>query len=376
MNRTALRGRAWVDGGIRDNVTIVLEDDLIADVVIGDTVQAQPVGGLMVPGFIDLHVHGARGADFMDADPAAVQVVTAWHAQHGTTALCATTLSAPPEALLKTVRAIARTGSIAGASEIIGIHLEGPYLSPRKCGAQDVASLRPADLNELSALLAEAPGKKWMMTVAPEVDGVLSLIELYKDRVLFSVGHSEAGYGEVIDAFERGAKHVTHLFNAMTPLKHRQPGAVGAAMVSIDTTAEIIADGVHVHPGVLRIARQLMPRRLALVTDAMRACGMADGVYKLYRHDVHVRDGAARLEDGTLAGSVLTMIEAVQNMVELAGVPLEEVLPMATEVPAHIIGVSDRKGKLAPGYDADLLVINARFEIERMFVRGTELEHP
>lgn len=376
MSRTALRGRAWVDGGIRDNVTIVLEDDVIADVVIGEILPAQAVGGLMVPGFIDLHVHGARDADFMDADPAAVQVVTSWHAQHGTTALCATTLSAPPAALLQAVRAIARSEPFAGASEIIGIHLEGPYLSPGKCGAQDVASLRPADLNELSTLLAEAPGLKWMMTVAPEVEGVLSLIELYKDRVLFSIGHSEAGYGEVIEAFERGAKHVTHLFNAMTPLQHRQPGAVGAALVSIDTTAEIIADGIHVHPGVLRIARQMMPRRLALVTDAMRACGMPDGVYKLYRHDVHVREGAARLEDGTLAGSVLTMIEAVQNMVELAGVPLEEVLPLATEVPAHIIGVSDRKGKLAAGYDADLLVINARFEIERMFVRGTELERP
>lgn len=376
MSGIALRGRAWIDGGIRDNVTIVLEDDLIADVLIGDTQPAQPVGGLMVPGFIDLHVHGARGSDFMDADPAAVQVVTAWHAQHGTTALCATTLSAPPEALLQAVRAIARLESVAGSSEIIGIHLEGPYLSPRKCGAQDPGSLRPADINELGALLGEAPGRKWMMTVAPEVEGVLSLIELYKDRVLFSIGHSEAGYGEVIDAFERGAKHVTHLFNAMTPMQHRQPGAVGAALVSIDTTAEIIADGVHVHPGVLRIARQMMPRRLALVTDAMRACGMADGVYKLYRHDVHVRDGAARLEDGTLAGSVLTMIGAVQNMVELAGVPLEEVLPLATEVPAHIIGVSDRKGKLASGYDADLLVINARFEIERAFVRGMELERP
>lgn len=376
MSRTALRGRAWVDGAIRDNVTIVLEDDLIADVLIGDKVPAQSVGGLMVPGFIDLHVHGARGADFMDGDPAAMQVVTSWHAQHGTTALCATTLSAPPEALLHAVRVIARSESIAGCSEIVGIHLEGPYLSPGKCGAQDPGSLRPADINELGALLAEGPGRKWMMTVAPEVEGVLSLIELYKDRVLFSVGHSEAGYGEVIDAFERGAKHVTHLFNAMTPMQHRQPGAVGAALVSIDTTAEIIADGVHVHPGVLRIARQMMPRRLALVTDAMRACGMADGVYKLYRHDVHVREGAARLEDGTLAGSVLTMIEAVQNMVELAGVPLEEVLPLATEVPAHIIGVSDRKGKLVPGYDADLMVINARFEIERAFVRGTELERP
>jgi len=376
MSRTALRGRAWVDGGIRDNVTIVLEDDLIADVIVGDSIPAQSVGGLMVPGFIDLHVHGARGSDFMDADPAAIQVVTAWHAQHGTTALCATTLSAPPDTLLQAVRAIAGSESSAGASEIIGIHLEGPYLSPGKCGAQDAASLRPADFNELGALLSQAPEKKWMMTVAPEVDGVLSLIELYKDRVLFSIGHSDAGYGEVIDAFERGAKHVTHLFNAMTPLQHRQPGAVGAAMVSIDTTAEIIADGVHVHPGVLRIARQLMPRRLALVTDAMRACGMPDGVYKLFRHDVRVSEGAARLEDGTLAGSVLTMIGAVQNMVELAGVPLEEVLPLATEVPAHIIGVSDRKGKLAAGYDADLLVINARFEIERVFVRGTELEHP
>jgi N-acetylglucosamine-6-phosphate deacetylase len=160
----------------------------------------------------------------------------------------------------------------------------------------------------------------------------------------------------------------------MTGLEHRRPGAVGAALTSVDATAELIADGIHVHPAALRIAVNAMPHRVALVTDAMRACGLADGTYKLYESEVTVADGAARLADGTLAGSVLTMSEAVKNMIELAGLPLETVLPMATEIPARIAAVADRKGRIDQRYDADLVALTDRFEVERVWARGEEVE--
>jgi N-acetylglucosamine-6-phosphate deacetylase len=180
-------------------------------------------------------------------------------------------------------------------------------------------------------------------------------------------------FADAVAALEWGASHFTHLFNAMTGMHHREPGVVGAALESVNATAELIADGVHVHPAVLRIACTAMPNRIALVTDAIRATGMAEGKYKLYDYEVTVADGTARLANGTLAGSVLTMAAAVQNMVELAGIPIEKVIPMATEIPARILGVADRKGKLENGYDADVVILTEKFEMERVFAGGEEV---
>jgi N-acetylglucosamine-6-phosphate deacetylase len=188
--------------------------------------------------------------------------------------------------------------------------------------------------------------------------------------VLFSIGHTSADHATTAAALEWGATHFTHLFNAMTGLGHREPGVVGAALAAVDATAELIADGIHVHPVVLNIVARMMTNRVTLITDAMRACGLAEGTYKLYGHDVTVADGAARLADGTLAGSVLTMARAVQNMVELAGLPLESVLPLASEVPARLLGIADRKGRIDTGYDADLVMLSEKFELERVVCRG------
>jgi N-acetylglucosamine-6-phosphate deacetylase len=288
--------------------------------------------------------------------------------------MAATTLSGSAVDLRAAVRAIARGTARPKAAEICAIHLEGPYISLHRAGAQDIGSIRPADIHELAALIDEAPELHWMMTIAPEIDGARGLIEHFRDLVYFSIGHTAADYGEAVNALEWGACHFTHLFNAMTGLNHREPGVVGAALVSTKATAELIADGIHVHPAVLRIAALMMPHRVALVTDAVRACGMPEGSYKLYGHDISVAQGAARLADGTLAGSTLTMQRAVQNMVELAGLPLEMVVPLATEVPARIIGARERKGKLAPGFDGDVVVLTERFEVERVIVRGDRIE--
>lgn len=371
MTDRKIFGRAFVGGELREGTLIAIDDGRITDV--RDAAYPPPgsdvAEGVIVPGFIDIHVHGGNGADFMDATADAVSRVTRFHASEGTTALAATTLCASRQHLHEAVTAIARA-SRAGGAAICGIHLEGPYISVARAGAQDAGSIRPAEILELAALLAEGPHLRWMMTVAPEIEGVRALIEHFRDRILFSIGHTGADYADCVAALQWGASHFTHLFNAMTGLEHRRPGAVGAALTSVDATAELIADGIHVHPAVLRIAALAMPHRIALVTDAVRACGMPDGTYKLYEHDITVADGAARLADGTLAGSVLTMRCAVQNMVELAGLPLELVLPLATEVPAHILGIGNRKGKLAPGYDADIVVLTDRFEIAATYLRG------
>jgi N-acetylglucosamine-6-phosphate deacetylase len=371
-----LHGRAFVDGAFRDDILITIEDQVIVDVAQHASVpaNAERVQGIIVPGFVDVHVHGGDGADFMDAHEEATAHILAFHGSHGTTALAATTLSASRSDLHAAVETIASVSADRPAgAEIVGIHLEGPFINIRQAGAQDRASIRPADIHEVAALIAQAPRLRWIITVAPELEGARALIEHFRDRVLFSIGHTAADHATAVAAIEWGAMHFTHLYNAMSGLHHREPGVVGAALTSVDSTAELIADGIHVHPVALRVAVTAMPHRIALVTDAMRACGLAEGTYKLYDYDVTVADGAVRLADGTLAGSVLTMDAAVKNMVELAGVPIETVIPLATEAPARIANVADRKGKIERRYDADLVVLNDRFEVERVWARGHEV---
>jgi N-acetylglucosamine-6-phosphate deacetylase len=371
-----LYGRAFVDGALHDDTLISMDDHVIVDVAHTTHVPAgaERVQGILVPGFVDIHVHGGDGADFMDAHEEATARILRFHAAHGTTALAATTLSASRGDLHNAVETIAAlSGENAGAAEIVAVHLEGPFINESRAGAQDRQSIRVADIHELAALIAQAPRLRWIVTVAPEIEGVRGLIEHFRDRVLFSIGHTAADYAATVAALEWGACHFTHLYNAMTPLLHRDPGVVGAALTAVDATAELIADGVHVHPAALRIAVTAMPHRVALITDAMRACGLSDGTYKLHEHEVTVADGAARLADGTLAGSVLTMGEAVKNMIELAGLPVETVIPLATDVPARIASVADRKGKLERRYDADVVLLNTKFEVERVWARGHEV---
>jgi N-acetylglucosamine-6-phosphate deacetylase len=374
MNTRHLYGRAYVDGAIKDDVLVTISGEALADVAQTTEVPAgaERTRGVIVPGFIDIHIHGGDGADFMDATDDANRRVIAFHARHGTTALAATTLSGSVSDVRRAVETIVRTaGDHPDGAEICGIHLEGPFINQRHAGAQDRSSIRPADIHELETLLSLGRFK-YIVTLAPELPEARALIEHFRGRAVFSIGHTAADYSEAVAALEWGASHFTHLFNAMTGMHHREPGVVGAALESADATAELIADGIHVHPAVLRIAATALPHRAVLVTDAIRACGMPEGAYRLYGYDVTVDEGSARLANGTLAGSILTMSDAVQNMVELAGVPLERVIPMATEVPARIIGVADRKGRLDIGYDADVVVLTPKFEVERVLVRGEE----
>ncbi|HUO83627.1 MAG TPA: N-acetylglucosamine-6-phosphate deacetylase, partial [Thermoanaerobaculia bacterium] len=331
--------------------------------------------GLLVPAFVDVHVHGGAGHDFMDASEEAVEGVTRFHARNGTGSLLATTLSASGEEITSAIANIGRVKDPPreGCAEIIGIHLEGPYLAPARAGAQKPEALRDPDPAEVEAWLAAAPECRFLMTLAPERPGALALIRQFRDRVTFSIGHTSASFLEAEEAVETGARHFTHLFNAMSPLHHRDPGVVGAALLAQEATAELIADGVHLHPATLRLAAASLGDRAVLVTDAIRAAGAPEGTFRLLDRDVVVRDGAVRLSDGTLAGSVLTMIDAVRNMVKLAGLRLEIVLPLATHVPAGVAGAGERKGSLRIGFDADLLILSPELTIRRCFLRGEEV---
>lgn len=365
----AIEGRAFIDGELRP-ARIAWEGVQISEVEI---LPSATNDSIIVPGFVDLHVHGAAGHDFMDATPDAVAAITRTHARYGTAALAATTLSGSADAIDHALAAISQHRHQPGSAEIAGVHLEGPYIHPERAGAQDRASIRTAQADEMSRWIERCGQLPITMTIAPETEGAEAFMERFRDRVIFSIGHTGASFADAVRAIERGARRFTHLFNAMPPLHHRDPGPIAAAILSKDTSVELIADGVHLHPAILRIACELFRHRVTLVTDAMRACGMPDGAYKLYSYDVTVTDGEARLADGTLAGSVLTMAGAVKNMIELAGLPLESVVPMATEVPARVLGIHHRKGCIRVGFDADLVVLSSRIEIDRVILRGTEV---
>jgi N-acetylglucosamine-6-phosphate deacetylase len=373
--RNVLRGRAFVGGRFHDACVVHVAGGRITRVDI-EVPEAGNPEELIVPGFVDMHVHGGAGADFMDGSAAAAIAVAEFHARHGTTALAGTTISAPRSEITQAIVSIdeARRRDVGGCAEIVAIHLEGPYLAPSRCGAHAKGELRAPDESEVEQWLSSGAVPAWLMTIAPEIDGARALIERFAGRIAFSAGHTDASFSEILDAAGHGVRHATHLLNAMTPFQQREPGVLGALAVTETLTAEVVADGVHLHPVTLQICAKLLCERLVLVTDANRAAGAPDGRYQLGGQPIVVEGGVARTEEGALAGSTLTMDRAVRNMVELAGVHLERVVPMATELPARLLGVGDRKGRIEEGYEADLVVLSPKLEVVRVLARGHEVE--
>lgn len=324
---------------------------------------------IVLPGFIDLHVHGGGGSDTMEGGNA-VERIARLHVQHGTTSMLATTMTAPHAEL---VSALAAMGSICaerstGAARVLGVHLEGPYINSGKLGAQP-DFVRPASIDELHQLHALAPIR--LITLAPEIPGNLEFIEpLLAAGFRVQLGHSAGTYEDGVAALERGASGFTHLFNAMTGLHHRAPGMVGAALAHA-RYAEIIPDLLHVHPGAIRAALRSIPC-LYCVTDSTAAAGMPDGDYKLGSHTVTKCLGGVRLEDGTLAGSTLTMDQALRNLVGL-GLEIEEASRRTATHAADFLGLHDR-GRLEKGAWADMVVLDANLQLQRVIVEGEEIE--
>lgn len=325
---------------------------------------------LILPGFIDLHVHGGGGHDTMQGHDA-VQGMARLHARHGTTALLATTMTAPMQEVEAALRALApqcRHRS-AQAARVLGVHLEGPYLSPDRLGAQPPHA-READLQEILRLHALAPIR--VLTLAPEVPGHLALIpELVAHGIRVQVGHTRASYEQARAALQAGASGFTHLFNAMTPMHSREPGVVGAALAHADH-AEIIPDLLHVHPGAIHAALRAVPGLFA-VTDATAAAGMPDGRYPLGEQLVHKCLGGDRLADGTLAGSALTMDQALRNLVQI-GLSVAQASARVSAAPARYLGLSDR-GALVEGAWADLVVLHpASLAVQQVVVEGEAID--
>lgn len=325
-------------------------------------------GGWLLPGFIDMHVHGGGGHDVTTSQEA-IAGAAAFHLRHGTTRMLVSLMAAPVDLLCEQLEWVGRH---IPDGRVLGAHLEGPFLAPSRCGAQNRAHLLDPDPLVLAKLLDAADGNLRQMTVAPELPGALELIgDLVAADVLPAVGHTAATYDEASAGFAAGARLATHLFNAMGPVSHREPGAAIAALDS-GVAVEMINDGVHLHDALIRLIARGMPDRVVLVTDAVSAAGAGDGRYTLGDRNIVVHDGAARLSGSTrLAGSTLTMDEAVRRFVCNVGMPVEAAAAAAATTPARLLGVDDRCGAITAGLDADLVHLDEEFVLNRVMSRGT-----
>jgi N-acetylglucosamine-6-phosphate deacetylase len=349
---------ALVDGELVPG-DVAVEDGLIA----GYGLASANGRGIASPGFVDLQVNGFGGVDFLDADAESYTRAGEALLETGVTAYLPTLITAPEERLVAALGEIAAGGT---GPRIVGAHLEGPFLSPKRLGTHPPTARRDPDRELLERLLAAGPVR--LVTLAPELPGALELVDvLVAGGVTVSVGHSDATAEEASLAFDRGVRTVTHLFNAMRPFTHRDPGIAGAALARQDVTVQIILDGVHLAPDTVRLAWRAASGRLALVTDAVAGAGASDGSYQLGDVAVEVRNGVVRRDDGVLAGSVLTMIDAVRNLNAL-GVALEDALDAATRVPAQIVGAET--GRIAIGSPADVVVLSEELEVARVLVGG------
>jgi N-acetylglucosamine-6-phosphate deacetylase len=323
----------------------------------------------ILPGFIDLHVHGGGGCDFMDAGDA-VHAIARMHARHGTTSMLATTMTSPMADLEQALEPIGRAcrSRRPGTARVLGVHLEGPYINPGKLGAQpDYA--QTASLAEIARLSALAPLR--LITVAPEIDGHLEFVRVLSSAgIRVQIGHSLGSYEDGVAALAHGAAGFTHLFNAMSAFHHRAPGMAGAALAHAEY-AELIPDLLHVHPGAIKAALRAIPR-LYCVTDATAASGMQDGDYRLGRQIVHKCLGGVRLADGTLAGSALTMDQALRNLVEL-GLDIDDASRRLSTYAADYLGIPER-GRLAIGRIADIVVFDRELNLKEVYVEGEQID--
>ncbi len=362
---------------IFEGADILIDDGKVAAVGPGladsDVARTIDAGGRIVaPGYIDVHTHGSAGHDTMDATREAVEGMATFFAAHGVTSFCPTTLTQAHEDIMASVCAVyeCQEKPIEGGAQPLGVHLEGPYIEAGKKGAQPEEHVRNASVGDYKDLFSL--GNIRLITFAPEIEQNKELIGFARSRGAAAVvGHSAATYEQMVEAVNLGINHATHTFNQMEGLHHRKPGTVGGVLLLREIYAEFIADGVHLHPAVVdMIVRLKGPEKALLITDAISGAGMPDGDYELGGQKIVVKEGAVRLADGTLAGSALTMDQAVRNVRRFTGRPLKECIQMATLTPARSIGVADRKGSLERGKDADVVILDQDLNVASTMVMG------
>ncbi|MCE6995655.1 N-acetylglucosamine-6-phosphate deacetylase [Saccharothrix sp. S26] len=370
---TLTGGRVVTPDGVLDQGWVAVRDGLIAAVGTGAPPEGPTSdvdGGWLVPGFVDIHCHGGGGEAFTSADPARVIKAANAHRRHGTTTLLASLVSRPIPELAHQVTALAE---LVRDDVVAGIHLEGPFLSAARCGAHDPAILCPPDRASIDKLLDAGGGAVRMITVAPELEhGVDAVRHLVDNDVLAAIGHTDATEAQIRPAVEAGATVATHLFNGMRPLHHREPGPIGALLDDERVTVELICDLVHLHPTAVRLAaRHAGVGRTVLVTDAIAAAGVGDGVYDVGGLEVRVVDGVPTLAGGaSLAGSTLTMDAAFRNAVQSCGLTIEEAVHATSTRPARLLGLQDRTGELRAGLAADVVVLDAELKPREVMARG------
>ncbi|HEU5472997.1 MAG TPA: N-acetylglucosamine-6-phosphate deacetylase [Actinophytocola sp.] len=368
-------GRVVTPDGVLDPGWVLVERGSIGAVGTGPspagaTEVVDAGGAWVVPGFVDIHCHGGGGESFAGAEPERAARAVAAHRRHGTTTLLASLVSRPVPELARQIAALA---DLVDDGLLTGIHLEGPFLSVARCGAHDPAVLRPPDEDAVTSLLTAGRGAVRMVTIAPELDGALPAVkQLVSSGVLAAIGHTDATEAQVRPAIDAGAAVATHLFNGMRPLHHREPGPIGTLLDDERVTVELICDLVHVHPSVIRMAaRHAGTGRTVLVTDAIAAAGVGDGVYDVGGLAVTVVDGVPTLAGGAaLAGSTLTMDAAFRNLVRGCGLGVLEAVAATATRPAELLGLAKVTGALVPGLAADLVIMDASLRPTAVLRRG------
>lgn len=360
-------GLVFRDEGHFEYDDLYIENGCFLEGADGEILDAE--GMYVIPGLIDIHFHGCVGYDFSDGEPSGLKAMAEYQLKNGITAICPATMALPYEELEKALQCAAFYREKGGAA-LVGVNLEGPFLSERKAGAQKKEYLKRPDQEVFRELQKRAGGLIKLLTIAPELPGAMSFIQELGKDVRISVGHTMADYDTASEAFAAGARHVTHLYNAMEPMGHREPGVVGAAYDREDVMVELIADGEHIHPAVIRSTFQMFgSERIVLISDSMRACGLSDGEYTLGGQNVSVRGKRALLSDGTLAGSVCNLMDMVRSAVRM-GIPLGDVVKCASVNPAKALGIYHERGSLRPGRVADAVLLDKDLSIRYIIQEG------
>lgn len=333
---------------------------------VSDTTKVDVSGKMILPGLVDVHSHGAMGFDFCDGDVEKLREILRFQNQHGITSYCPTSMTLPKEqlmAIFSTVKEIQPSKELAS---IVGINMEGPFIAMKKKGAQNGDYVTAPDVEFFRECMDASGGMIKLITIAPEEEGALEFIEELSSQVNISIGHTNANYDVTKKALELGARHITHLFNAMPGIHHRNPGVIGAAMEDESCKVELISDGFHIHPAMVRnVFRMFGDEQVVLVSDSMRAVGLSSGTFELGGQMVTVKDGKALLADGTIAASITNLYDGMCRAIAF-GVPKEKAIFAATRNPAKSIGIYDKVGSLEPGKIADLLVVDENFTLERV----------
>ena len=364
--------KVYLDGAFR-MASVTVEGDRIVFIGAPDAVCDVDAGGkYLVPGFVDIHTHGAVNGDFSDGKTGDLAKMSRYYAQNGVTAFLATTMTLKEETLIPAMGAIREFQRPADGAKCAGIHLEGPFLSYAKRGAQAAENLHAPDAEMFHRLNTASGNRVRLVTVAPEEAGAIGFIREVSQYCTVSLGHTIADYDTAMAAFGAGASHATHLFNGMPNFLHRAPGVIGAAFDS-GATAELICDGLHIHPAVLRAAHRLFGKNFVAVSDSLRCAGMPDGEYELGGQPIEMKNGKATLlGSNTLAGSSTNLLQEVKNLVTF-GISLEDALYAVTAAPAKAVGLDGCMGRIAPGYAADLLLLTETLELAAVYIDGRKL---